>query len=132
FGLFRAANGEAWLHSFNVESSLDTLGRLRHGGRLGIRTHGNVLAAELQHLRVTDGSWSRLKMASMAELSDSAGLDVEATLNNVGAIAIGTRAELEGCTSNRRNILSVHFPAHADDVPVNAYVVTRILPLVRV
>jgi hypothetical protein len=131
FGLFRAANGEAWLHSFNVVSSLDTLGRLRHGGRLGIRAHGDTGAAELQHLRVTDRSWSRLKMATMDELSDSAGLDVEAMLNEQGAIAIGTRAELEGCASNRRNILSVHFPVRSDDVPVHAYVVTRILPLVR-
>ena len=131
FGLFRAGNGEAWLHSFNVESSLPTLGRLRHGGRLGIRAHGDTAAVELQHLRVTDGSWSRLRMATMDELSGSAGLDVEAMLNEQGSIAIGTRAELEGCTSNRRNILSVHFPLRSDDVPVHAYVVTRILPLVR-
>jgi len=131
FGLFRAENGEAWLHTFHVDSELPSLGRLRHGGRMGVRIDGPTATAELTHLRISNYPWSGLRMASAEELASSAGRDVVADLVECGALEIGTRAELEGNTSGRRNILAVRFRSEEDAVPVQAYALTRIVTLVH-
>ncbi len=131
FGLFRAENGEAWLHTFHVDSELPSLGRLRHGGRMGVRIDGPTATAELTHLRISNYPWSGLRMASADELATSAGRDVVGDLFECGAFEIGTRAELEANTSGRRNILAVRFPSAEDAVPVQAYVLTRIVTLVH-
>jgi len=49
----------------------------------------------------------------------------------LGATAYGTREVVLNDTSRRRTYLAVTFPKAAVDVPVAAFVLTRVLPLMK-
>ena len=68
-----------------------------------------------------------LRKVDLAELSLGAGCDVTAVLTRMGA-KVGTRESLIGDTSSHRSRYCARFPCHAIEVPVVAYVLTRIAP----
>ena len=127
----RAHGGEAWVRAAQVGDSLRGLGRLLHGGRLGIRRWGHLETAELAQMQFTDFPWSGLRMVGQEELHEGAGVDVTEMLMAQGATRVGRRADLEACTNQRRNYLAVQFEPGDDEVPALAYVLTRIVPLIR-
>jgi hypothetical protein len=59
------------------------------------------------------------------------GSDVGQMFSELGATAYGTREAIMGETNKRRFYLGVTFPDSAVDVPVAAYVLTRVLPLMK-
>jgi hypothetical protein len=59
------------------------------------------------------------------------GDDVGEMFADLGATAYGTREAIMGETNKRRFYLGVTYPDSAVDVPVAAYVLTRVLPLMK-
>ena len=59
------------------------------------------------------------------------GHDLGALFASLGATAYGTREVIMRETNKRRFYLGVTFPETAVDVPVAAYVLTRVLPLMK-
>jgi hypothetical protein len=57
--------------------------------------------------------------------------DVGAMFTSLGATAYGTREDIMGETNKRRFYLGVTFPDSAVDVPIAAYVLTRVLPIMK-
>lgn len=53
------------------------------------------------------------------------------TLKGFGATKIGTRAAVIGGTSPRAGNICATFPVTATDVPIAAYIITRVAPLYR-
>ena len=104
--------------------------RLLHGGRLAVDRHPpDLLRIDLRQLRMKDALWSNLKQATVPELSAGAGGSIVQLLRRFGAAAIGTRGELLGDGSTHRNKICATFPSAAEDVPIAAYVATRVGPL---
>ena len=69
------------------------------------------------------------KRVSADELDIATGIDVAEVLKQHGAAAYGTRGEVFGDTSNRKNYLCVTFPPSFWHGAAVAYFVTRVLPL---
>jgi hypothetical protein len=127
----RARSGEAWVRAAEVDEGLEGLGRLLHGGRLGIRRFDESESIELAQMQFTDFPWSGLRRVGWDELEAGAGNDVRSMLLRHGATRVGTREELESCTHQRRNYLAAHFPRGDDEIPALAFILTRVVPLVR-
>jgi hypothetical protein len=84
---------------------------------------------ELRVSRLTSADWSSEFQITLDDLDAVVRLPVEATLRNLGATAVGTRAAVLSEPGRRRNQLAVRFPAGATVVPIAAYAIARILPL---
>ena len=98
--------------------------RLVSGSRLTVQP-GLV---ELRQARMKPGGWSNLFKADLAELDDGAGTDVATALRDAGATDVGTREEVLGDTGRRRSFVVATF-ADGREVPVVAYVLTRVAPV---
>ena len=77
-------------------------------------------------------AYVRPQPCSEAELDGAAGLSVRPLLLGAGALAVGTRQEVLGECDERRHRLSATFPREAGIVPVLAFVLTRVAPLLDV
>jgi hypothetical protein len=71
------------------------------------------------------------KNLNLGELSKLVGLDVRTTLMSFGStgIQVGTRSELYGETNRNRGNLAVKFPIENQAVPIVAFLITTVLPL---
>ena len=124
-----------WAESREV-AALDCYGsppriqRLGHGGRIGIRpTDDGQESMDLRISRMTDAEWSRPFQTSLAEVDTICRLDLAAALSDIGSTGVGSRAEVIGDTTRRKNELMVRFPAGDTRVPIAAYCAVRVLPL---
>jgi hypothetical protein len=79
---------------------------------------------------VGDPNWPSLRRVSKEVLDEGAGVDCEGELVALGAIRVDTQETVWGATNNRRRDLCVVFPAGNERVPIVAYVLTRVAPLV--
>ena len=129
----RFDNGDRHVAADFVHSSSKALRRLEHGLRLSVYpAERNILWVELSQAQPKawdPGQWSTLRKASMTELSEGAGTDIRAILMKVGATRVGTKALLLGHDDKRSGYCCATFPKSAEWVPVVAYVLTRVLPL---
>ncbi len=132
--LCRAENGEAWIRATDAHRSPRRLQRLLHGLRPGIRPVPGHQGSEYMELRqaqiVGDPNWPSLRRVSKEVLDEGAGVDCEGELVALGAIRVDTQETVWGATNNRRRDLCVVFPAGNERVPIVAYVLTRVAPLV--
>ncbi len=128
-------NGERDIHTYRVESSIRALRRLDHGLRLSIdRYSSRISAVELRQARLVENTpkqWSRCFKASLKELREGAGLNCVKVLRRAGAEAIGTKQDVFEDNGKRRDFLCATFKSEAQWPPILAYVVSRILPLMR-
>ena len=71
------------------------------------------------------------KNLNLGELSKLVGLDVRTTLMSFGSggVQVGTRSELYGETNRNRGNLAVKFPVENQAVPIVAFLITTVLPL---
>jgi hypothetical protein len=71
------------------------------------------------------------KNLNLVELSKLVGLDVRTTLMSFGSggVQVGTRSELYGETNRNRGNLAVKFPIENQAVPIVAFLITTVLPL---
>jgi len=129
------ANGERDVHAYRVESSIRALRRLDHGLRLSIDGYSSRMSVvELRQARLVEDTpkqWSRCFKASIKELREGAGLNCVKVLRRAGAEAIGTRQEVLEDKGKRRDFLCATFKSEAQWPPILAYVVSRVLPLMR-
>jgi hypothetical protein len=106
--------------------------RLVKGLRLGIAAAPN--GGYFCELGITQHHVDRqptVVKADAADLKMMLGSDSGEMFRTLGATAYGTREVVIDDTSRRRSYLAVTFPQTAIDVPVAAYVLTRVLPLMK-
>jgi len=127
----RLTNGERQITVGANYTGVDKWDRLKHGLRIGVYKHGDACYLQLgPAVPNDDGTWStRQRSATQAVLDDAAGLDVFQTLRDLGAISIGTKAEVYGETNKFRNALCALYPEDKPEVGLGAYVLTTVLPL---
>ncbi len=103
-------------------------------GRLSLAARpveSGICTSDLRQARVKLDSYdftASLYMAQETELDTAAGLDVGSILREAGAILVGSRRQLLGDTGRARRHSCVVFPTESD-VPVLAFLLTRVLPL---
>ena len=109
-----------------------TYDRLLKGLRLGIAVAPDGgYYCELGITQHHEDRQPTVVRASPEDLELMLGHDVGALFASLGATAYGTREVIMRETNKRRFYLGVTFPETADNVPVAAYVLTRVLPLMK-
>ena len=106
--------------------------RLLKGLRLGLSVAPD--GGYFCELGITQHHEDRQPTVVKADASDlklMLGSDVGEMFRALGATAYGSREVVIDDTSRRRSYLGVTFPQTALDVPVAAYVLTRVLPLMK-
>jgi hypothetical protein len=78
---------------------------------------------------MTDPEWSSEFQTTLAEVDAICRFDVAAALLGLGSTRLGSRAEVIGDATRRKNELLVRFPAGDVQVPIAAYCIVRVLPL---
>jgi serine/threonine protein kinase len=106
------------------------LKRLGQGLRMGSTIDGDRIMIELRQARINnDKLWSNVYKATPAELDAGAGCDVGELLYAWGGVGYGTREEVVGDDSRRRNDMCVTGSPNVEHLPAVAYLLTRVLPL---
>ena len=85
----------------------------------------------LRQARAAAYSRPQLFSAGREDLDGGAGLDCESVLRTAGATCFGTLQELWGETGRSRNLLGACFPRDLRLVPVLAFALTRMLPIMN-
>lgn len=130
--LIWAANRERWVEARDIDTTLPMLHRIDGRLRLTIEApRVGVAACALRLARPKPDGWSNLVDASLSELTDAARVPIEMELRRVGARDVGTRAVVLEDTGRSRNRLIVTFDDDNEAVPILAFALTRVAPLVR-
>jgi hypothetical protein len=130
--LIWAANGERWVEARGIETTLSMLHRIDGRLRLTIETPRPAISAcALRVARTKPDGWSNLVDASLSELTDAARVPIGMELRRVGALDVGPRAIVLDDTGRSRNRLVVTFEEDNEAVPILAFALTRVAPLVR-
>lgn len=130
-GYERWRTGEQSLRLMEADKASTPISRLVRGCRLEVRKHESESLAILRQARLKEDGWSNLFAADLNDLDEGAGICVAEALLTLGAITVGTKAEVIGATDRQRNLLSVLFPSHLVEVPIAAYLLTRVLPILN-
>lgn len=109
------------------------LRRLTHGLRIGVHTDGpiSLMTLRLAYLESERPDWPRIRRTNLEELCAVTGFDVAATLLECGACMIGSREEVVFDVGRQRREFCVSFPSDNSLVPVVAYVLTRVVPILN-
>lgn len=126
-------NGERDVRAATVAGS-PSAAHLMKGLRLAVQTapNGTGLFVPLRQARVklnTLDLRASLYDATKSQLDVGSGIEVEATLRSFGASAVGKRQDLLGEPSHAPDRLIAVFDEESVDVPIIAYLSTRLLPL---
>jgi hypothetical protein len=106
--------------------------RLGHGGRIGVtQFNSSQKYMELRLAKVDQNLWSNFVKTTEAELDNLFGSRVDPFLKGFGAIEFGTRQELLGDISNRRNQICVLFEENNIELPFVVYALTRPLAMLK-
>jgi len=125
------SNGERNVEAVNAVGVSKLIRRLEHGLRLGIHPRGSEDWIELGQARMKGEDWAGKFKASPAQLNEGAGIGVTRILKNLGATEIGTKEKLLNDDSKRRFYLCAVFGRNSTQVPIAAYMLTRVLPLIN-
>ncbi len=74
---------------------------------------------------------AKLYGTNLESLNEISGLDVEQSLLDFGAIAVGTKSDLFGDYGPKRDETYVVFGANSYAVPIASYIFTRVIPVYR-
>jgi hypothetical protein len=122
--------GSREVAAIDCHGSPPRIQRLAHGGRMGIHLASDKEEwMELRISRLTSAEWSSEFQTTLRDLEIVTRLDVGVRLGELGATALGTRADVLGESGRRRHELAVVFPRADFAVPVAAYCCVRVLPL---
>ena len=111
------------------------LKRLERGGRLSVLPTGSQEYVELQVSRIDPNSpelWSSTHKATNEDFEHLAGDDWQRSLLDVGASNVGPRESVIGDDGRRRGFLCAVLGDGDFPLPVVAYSLTRILPLLNI
>ncbi len=129
-----ADNGETWIRAVDAYRSPERIQRLVRGLRAGVRPipeRDDKRFIELRLAKIIDDpNWPRIRKVPKAELDKAAGADIGELLRSLGASGVATREDTWGDTSNRKTDLCVSFDIDDAVVPLAAYALTRVAPLV--
>jgi hypothetical protein len=127
-----AANGERWVEARDIETPWAMLLRIDGRLRLTIETvQPGIAACALRLARPKADGWSNLGDASLSELTRASGTPIGLELRRAGARDVGSRSAVLDETGRSRNRLIATFDDENEAVPVLAFVLTRVAPLVR-
>jgi len=111
------------------------LTRLVRGGRLSVLEHGRERYVELQISRIKPDSpqmWSSTHKGQEDDFTLLIGDDWQEALLSAGAAQVGSREKVLGDDSRRRQYLCAVLETEDAVLPVVAYSLTRILPLLSI
>lgn len=124
------SSGERDVRTFSRLTGPTVYDRLTKGCRLGVsRTDDGIWMCELGIVSYHADKQPTVIQAKPEDLEQVLGGDVRDLLERSGASAYGRREDILGDTSRRRNYLAVTFTDVGAPVPLVAYVLTRVLPL---
>lgn len=110
------------------------LHRLQNGLRMSIKELGDDADwLELSQARVDKTktpNWSNLKMASINDLNKGAGFSVN-QIPGILQSEIGLREDILEDVSNRKNYLCILFEKDNQKIPISAYLMSRVYPLIN-
>ncbi len=127
-------NGERHIFAGDNFSGEKKWDRLQEGMRLGVYPRDGGVLTRLALARPNEGKGkksTRGRSATREQLDEAAGLDVFQTLLDLGALKVGTRAEVYGETNRERNTLCVLYPTDKPEIGLVAYILTTIFPLMQ-
>jgi hypothetical protein len=110
------------------------LHRLQNGLRMSIKEFGDDADwLELSQARMdktkTPG-WSNLKMASINDLNKGAGFSIN-KIPGILQAEVGLREDILEDSSTRRNYLCILFDKDNQVIPISAYLMSRVYPLIN-
>lgn len=125
-----ARNEERWVDVQSVRTPFPLLNRLDGRFRMSISDGGGAtsVCSLLMARPKLDGKVS-LVPASLRELTVRLPVSVPAELRQAGALDVGSRLAVLGDSGRTRETLVATFPDDNEHVPLLAYALTRILPL---
>jgi hypothetical protein len=85
--------------------------------------------AELRAMKQSKKDWATLNQASLAELSEMLEGDTEKLLSDSGVLKIGSKADLVGDTSNRKNYMAFTCQIGNLTAIAVAFTLSRVLPI---
>lgn len=131
----REPDGTGWVHTSSPSGVGPVLERLEHGLRMGINRDPSVGHwAELRQARLEPARgphWSNLFQATCEELDEGAGLDIAEVIAECCGGSVGERAAILAESGPRRRYVCATFPDELAKGALAAYLMTRVLPLVR-
>lgn len=106
--------------------------RLASGLRLGVhRDSPDRWHARLRIARLTSDDWSQIYKTDAQELRAATGIEPTKVLRDAGADVIGTAEVAYGKAGRGRTEFAVSFRGDDSPVPVVAWTLTRVLPLLN-
>lgn len=136
------ANGERDVRTESVFCPLPVelgparpLARLEHGLRMSVLLNGRTPFVELGISRIKADSmqmWSNVHKASDADFEAICGTDWNQLLRGLGAKSVGTRERVLGDSGRRKSYLAASWEGDSQTVPVAAYLMSRVIPLLDI
>ncbi len=107
--------------------------RLSKAGRMGILPldEAGYWVAELRAMKIATNPWATLNAVNLEELSVMAQSDAASLLIENGALELGSRAELFGDNSRRKNYLAMKCKPGDTRAVAVAFALTRVLPVMH-
>ena len=125
------SNGERDVRILEASNVCRALRRLEHGLRQGVHANGRRDWVELSQARLKNEEWSNTFKANRAELDAGAGLGASRLLSKFGATAVGTKERILSDRGRKRGYLCAVFKKNSIEVPITAYLLTRVLPILN-
>lgn len=130
FGLVDWPNANLEVRHLETLDGLEKYKRLENAGRLGVGVlHDSFWYSELRAMKYAAKEWATLNQVSLAELGEMLEGDAEQLLIDSGVLKIGSKAELAGDTSNRKNHLSFTSEIGNVQAVAVAFTLSRVLPI---
>lgn len=128
--VIRWPSGDAEVKGLQLMSGGAPFTRAESAGRLGIyASQDGSRWCELRMFVMDTAGWATMKRATLAELDELLGASLSQLLIESGAERVGTREEILADTGRRRAELAVVFSSDNVEVPLAAFVATRLVPL---
>lgn len=124
-----AANGERWVQAQNIVSPYSMLHKADGRLRLPVNDAGDLSSCDLRIARAKMDGRVTLIAPSYRDLSERSTVSVPTELRRAGATSIGTRSSVLGDSSRNRDVPVVTFADENETVPVLAFTLTRLGPL---
>ena len=130
FGLVDWPNASPEVRHLETIDGLEKYKRLENAGRLGIGVfQDSFWYAELRAMKYAAKDWATLNHVSLAELGVMLEGDVHGLLTGAGVLETGSKADLVGDTSNRKNQLTFTCEVGNKKAVAVAFTLSRVLPI---
>jgi hypothetical protein len=130
FGLVTWPHATVEVRHIETIDGLEKYKRLEQAGRMGVGVYkDNLWYAELRAMKKSKKDRATLNQVSLAELSEMLEGDAKKLLSDSGVVQIGSKAELAGDTSKRKNYLSFMCEVDNEKAIAVAFTLSRVLPI---